>query len=160
MLDADFTPKELRQAVYGLNDEKSPVIDGFTAEFYKKFWNILSAHNTAFVNGASFSHAKNTSITSHLYKEKWDTEDLKNYRPISLINVDLKFLTKVLTNRLRQVLPSLIHFTQTAVDGRKIDNTIHMLRDLIQLSNNENLDSAFIFLDQEKAFDRVNHDFL
>ena len=35
-----------------------------------------------------------------------------------------------------------------------------MLRDLIQLSNNENLDSAFIFLDQEKAFDRVNHDFL
>ena len=35
-----------------------------------------------------------------------------------------------------------------------------MLRDLIQLSNNENLDSAFIFLDQEKAFDRVNHDIL
>ena len=92
---------------------------------------------------------KNTSVTSLLYKEK---EDLKNYRPISLINVDLKILTKALTNRLRQVLPSLIHFTQTAVDGRKIDNTIHMLRDLIQLSNNENLDSAFIFLDQEKNF--------
>ena len=58
------------------------------------------------------------------------------------------------------MLSSLIHFTQTAVDGRKIDNTIHMLRDLIQLSNDENLESAFIFLDQEKAFDRVNHDFL
>ena len=35
-----------------------------------------------------------------------------------------------------------------------------MLRDLIQLSNNENLDLAFIFLDQEKAFDCMNHDFL
>ena len=83
VLDADFTPKELRQAVYGLNDEKSPGIDGFTAEFYKKFWNILSAHYTAFVNGAkqtSFSHAKNTSVISLLYKEKGDTEDLKNYR--------------------------------------------------------------------------------
>ena len=123
-MHADFTPTELRQAVYGLNDEKSPGIDGFTAEFYKKFWNILSAHYTAFVNGAkqtSFIHAKNTSVTSLLYKEKGDTEDLKNYRPISLINVDLKILTKALTNRLRQVLPSLIHFTQTAVDGRKID---------------------------------------
>ena len=44
--------------------------------------------------------------------------------------------------------------------GRKIDNTVHMLRDLIQLADNENLESAFIFLDQEKAFDRVNHAFL
>ena len=35
-----------------------------------------------------------------------------------------------------------------------------MLRDFIQLANNENLASAFIFLDQEKAFDRVNHEFL
>ena len=105
-------------------------------------------------------HAKNTSVTSLLYQEKGDTEDLKNYRPISVINADLNILTKALTNRLRQVLPLLIHFTPTAVDGRKIDNTRHMLRDLIQLSNNENLDSAFIFLDQEKAFDRVNHDFL
>ena len=46
------------------------------------------------------------------------------------------------------------------MDGRKIDNTIHMLRDFIQLANNENLESTFIFLDQEKAFDRVNHEFL
>ena len=48
------------------------------------------------------------------------------------------------------MLPSIIHFTQTAVDGRKID----MLRDFIQLTNIEN-----IFLDKEKAFDRVNHEF-
>ena len=85
---------------------------------------------------------------------------MKNYRPISLINVDLKILTKALTNRLKQVLPSIIHFTQTAVDGRRVDNTVHMLRDFVQLINTENLDSAFIFLDQEKAFDRVNHVFL
>ena len=46
------------------------------------------------------------------------------------------------------------------MDGRTVDNTVHMLRDFIQLANTENLDSAFIFLDQEKAFDRVNHAFL
>ena len=46
------------------------------------------------------------------------------------------------------------------MDRQKIDNTIHMLRDFIQLANNENLESAFIFLEQEKAFDRVNHEFL
>ena len=49
---------------------------------------------------------------------------------------------------------AVAHFTQTAVDGREIDNTVHMLRDFIQLANNENLESAFIFLD------RVDHEFL
>ena len=85
---------------------------------------------------------------------------MRNYRPISLINVDLKILTKALTNRLKEVLPSIIHFTQTALDGRRIDNTVHMLRDFVQLANAEDLESAFIFLDQEKAFDHVKHAFL
>ena len=84
-------------------------------------------------------------------------DDPKNYCPISLITVDL---TKTLTTRLKKVLPSIIHFTQTAVDGQKIENTIQMLWDFIQLANNENLESAFIFLDQEKAIDQVNHEFL
>ena len=44
--------------------------------------------------------------------------------------------------------------------GRKIDQTVHLIRDLIQLANDENDQVAFIFLDQEKAFDRVNHNFL
>jgi len=72
----------------------------------------------------------------------------------------LKILTKALANRLKFVLPDIIHRTQTNVHGRKIDYTIHMLRDLIQLAENENLSAGFIFLDQEKAFDRVNHKFL
>ena len=58
------------------------------------------------------------------------------------------------------VLPSIIHRTQTAVYGRQIDETVHMIRDLIDLVNKENIPAAFIFLDQEKAFDRVHHDFL
>ena len=131
--------------------------------FIKKFWSLIKDRYTDFINCAnltSFRNAKKTPVTPILYKEKGDTNDLKNYRPISLINVDLKILTKALTNRLKKMLPSIIHFTQTAVEGRKIDNTIHMLRDFIQLANNENLESAFIFLDQEKAFDRVNHELL
>ena len=76
------------------------------------------------------------------------------------MNVDVKIFTKALTNRLNEVLPTITHPTQTAVGGRRIDYNVHLLRDLIQLSNTQNLEAAFIFLDQEKAFDRVNHDFL
>ena len=85
---------------------------------------------------------------------------LTNYRPISLINADVKIITKVLAERLKYVLPSIIHSTQTAVYGRKIDQNIHLVRDLIDLANRDDDTAAFIFLDQEKAFDQVNHDFL
>ena len=163
MLDADLTVKELETAVYQQQDDKSPGIDGITAEFYKKFWPLLHTQYLTFINHArrgSFPANKNAAVTALLYKEKGEVNDLKNYRPISLINVDLKILTKALANRLKVVLPTVVHHTQTAVDGRRIDHTVHMIRDLIQLANNEDLESAFIFLDQEKAFDRVNHEFL
>ena len=91
-------------------------------------------------------------ITKLIYKDKGDPKDLANYRPISLLNCDLKILTKALANRLKLVLPDIIHRTQTNVHGWKIDYTIHMLRDLIQLAENENLSAGFIFLDQEKVF--------
>ena len=162
MLDADLTAKELETAVYQQQDEKSPGIDGISAEFYKKFWPILHTQYLTFLNHARqtcFPANKNTAVTALLYKEKGEINDLKNYRPISLINVDIKILTKALANRLKAVLPTVIHHTQTAVDGRRIDHTIHLLRDLIQLANNEDLESAFIFLDQEKACDRANHAF-
>jgi hypothetical protein len=58
----------------------------------------------------------------------------------------------VLTNRLIFVLPSIIHESQTNVFGRRIDYTIHMLRDLIDYTEKSDGEAAFIFLDQEKAF--------
>ena len=100
------------------------------------------------------------SVASLLYKDKGDLDDLANYRPISLINSDVKLITKVLTERLKHVLPTIIHHSQTAIDSRKIDHSIHMIRDLIDYANEQNMDACLLFIDQEKAFDRVNHDFL
>ena len=112
------------------------------------------------VRTAAFSKTKNTSVIKIIYKKNGEIYLLTNYRPISLINVDIKIITKALANRLKYILPSIIHVTQTAIYGRKIEQTIHMIRDLIELANQEDQQAAFIFLDQEKAFDRVNHDFL
>ena len=162
-LDSPITPQELLNAVLQLLFNKSPGYDGITAEFYKTFWYLIKDKYLAYINAAkqtSFGQYRNTSITTLIYKHKGETYILKNYRPISLINIDLKILTKTLANRLKPVLPTIIHQSQTAVDKRKIDNTVHMIRDLIDLTNKEDSEAAFIFLDQEKAFDRVNHDFL
>ena len=58
------------------------------------------------------------------------------------------------------MLPTIIHETQTAVYGQKIDQNIHLIKDLIELANRNDATPAFIFLDQEKAFDRTNHKFM
>ena len=107
-----------------------------------------------------FPKGKNTSVIKIIYKKTGECFLLTNYRPISLINVDIKILCKVLANRLKYVLPTIIHQSQTAVFGRRIDQTIHTIRDLIELANENDEQAAFIFLDQEKAFDRVDQDFL
>ena len=162
-LEADITEQELQQAVYQLNDNKSPGINGITAEFYKKFWYLIKDKYIQYINTAkqsSLGEYINTSVTTIIFKHKGEIYILDNYRPISLINVDLKILTRALANRLRPVLPTIIHQSQTAVDKRKIDHTIHLIRDLIDLTDKEDSEAAFIFLDQEKAFDRVNHKFL
>ena len=119
---------------------------------------FLSYINQAKVTG--FRDYRNQSSTTIVYKRKGEVYKLDYYRPIALINVDLKILTKTLSNRLRSVLPSIIQHSQTAVDNRRIDHTVHMIRDLIDHINKDNSEGALIFLDQEKAFDRVEHDFL
>ena len=162
-LDAPLTLSELTQAVTQLPANKTPGRDGIPIEFYQHFWPHIQDHYLQYLNEAcsvGFKETRNMGITKLIYKDKGDPKDLANYRPISLLNCDLKILTKTLATRLKSVLPDIIHRTQTAVPGRKIDYTIHMLRDLIQLANDENLSAGFIFLDQEKAFDRVNHQFL
>ena len=142
---------------------KSPGLDGVPVEFYKEFWDDIKHLYMAYLKQVQldgFSNAKNTNVTKLIYKKTGEIYLLTNYRPISLINVDVKILAKVLSNRLKYVLPHVIHYSQTAVFGRTINQTVHMIRDLIDIANMDDEPAAFIFMDQEKAFDRVNHDFL
>ena len=86
---------------------------------------------------------------------------LKNWRPISLLNLDYKIATKALSNRLRKVLPLILSEDQTCgVPGRSIFENLFLLRDTIDYAQEKQLSAAVISLDQEKAFDRVNHAFL
>ena len=86
---------------------------------------------------------------------------MKNWRPISLLCADYKIGTKALAARLQKVLSSVLHEHQTCgVPGRSIVSNLNLIRDLIEYCNAKNLPLAIISLDQEKAFDRVNLNFL
>ena len=95
-----------------------------------------------------------------LYK-RIDKHMLKNWRLISLLNTDYKILTHVLANRLKSVIGKLIHTDQNGyIKGRNIAYNIRLIQDVINYVENDNIEGAIIFLDFQKAFDTVNHNFL
>ena len=146
-----------------LRRNKSPGPDGIPAEFYQYFWYLIQDLYFDFISAVENSalpDGKNTSITSLIFKNKGDISHLAYYRPIALMNVDVKILTKLRSRRLVPVLPTIIHESQTSVFGRTIGDNIHVVRDIIDLANRNDEEAALLFLDQEKAFDRVNHNFL
>lgn len=162
-LDRPITREELRDVVMMLKRNKSPGPDGIPAEFYQQYWDLIENFYFDFileVEKTLLPPEKNISVTSLIYKNKGDIGSLVYYRPIALMNVDVKILTKLLSVRLVTVLPSLIHKSQTAVYGRTIGSNVHAVRDIIDLVNRDEEEAALLFIDQEKAFDRVNHLFL
>ena len=79
---------------------------------------------------------------------------LQNWRPISLLNVDYKILTKVISKRIKNVLPSIIHENQSGfVPGRKIEQAINIIQDIMNYTEHKKLSGFLLFIDFEKAFD-------
>ena len=74
----------------------------------------------------------------------------------TLLNSDCKIIAKILAERLKVVLPKLIHSDQKGlVKGRNISEANRLLQDVIEYTDREDDDGIIIFLDQQKAFDRV-----
>ena len=86
--------------------------------------------------------------------------ELDDYRPITLLNTELKILARVLANCLQLVISDLIGPGQNyAVKGRSIRDNLHLERQILE-GIKDNTKAALINLDQSKAFDKVDHRFL
>ena len=69
---------------------------------------------------------KNRQLLPLLKKKGKDRSFVENWRPISLVNVDTKIMSKVIATRLKNVLPYVIHHNQTGyLKERYIGETIH-----------------------------------
>ena len=78
-----------------------------------------------------------------------------------MLNVDTKIISKVLSGRIKEVLPSLISSNQTAyVDGRIISESGRLISDILEITDLSKQNGILLTIDIEKAFDSVNHAFL
>ena len=144
---------------------KSPGSDGYPAEFYKFFWNdigeyLLNSLNESFQVG-ELSQTQKQGIITLLPKGDKPREFIKNWQPISLINVDCKLLSGVLAHRLKKVLPKIIGNEQKGFLKRRcIGENIRTVYDLMEYFETKNQEGMLLLLDFEKAFDSIEWDYL
>lgn len=152
-------------AIARMHTGKAPGPDGYTLTYYKTFSNILTPHFLAAYNdageGALPPEDSLRAFISVIPKEGKDPLLCQNYRPISLLNIDLKIFTKVLSMRLSELIPSLVHLDQVGfVPSREArDNTIKAIN-LIHAARVRQTPLLLLSTDAEKAFDRVSWPFL
>lgn len=164
-LNAPLSKGEILSAIRGLQSGKSPGPDGLSVEFYKEFPDILIEPLLEMFND---SLAKNTlprslreANISLILKKGKNPDDCASYRPISLLNVDQKILSKVLALRLEKLLPTLINEDQTGfIKGRNSYNNMRRLLNTIQYFQHYSKSGVVISLDAEKAFDRIEWSYL
>ena len=160
-----ITECEVRDALKQVGLNKSPGLDGLPYEVYLRMSHMFVPILTDMFNHWFASRAISGNVIKGLItllkkggRHVW--EGLDDYRPITLLNTELKILAQVLANRLQIVISDLIGPKETcAMKGRSIQDNQHLIREVLE-GIEDGTEAVLISLDQSKVFDRVDHRFL
>ena len=164
LLMTDIELDEVEKSMKMMQLNKSPGEDGLPIEFYRAFWDEIKTH---LFNSYKYSLTNgNLSITQKrgvisLLPKKNDLLLLKNWRPLTLLNVDYKILAKLIATRLKEALILIINNDQTGfLKNRFIGHNIASLIEIIEFCEENDLAAVLLSIDFEKAFDKLDWDFL
>jgi hypothetical protein len=164
---AVFTKEEISSALHQMPPNKAPGPDGFSAAFFQHNWPAIQGEVSDailhFLNNGQLEPRINCTNIALVPKLK-NPANVSDFRPIGLCNVLYKMVSKVLANRLKEVLPSVISSNQSAfIPGRLItDNVLAAYETLHTMHTNMWSKVGFmgIKLDMSKTYDRVEWKFL
>lgn len=127
ILFLEVTEEEVKQALFQMHPEKSSGPDGMTPAFYQKHWSIVGRDvvelvRSFFHNGQIPVGLNDTNIM--LIPKKKSPTEMGELCPISLCNVLVKVITKVMANRLKSFLNEIIENQSAFVPGRLISDNI------------------------------------
>ncbi|KAJ2914103.1 hypothetical protein MD484_g6325, partial [Candolleomyces efflorescens] len=181
-LAAHLAYEEVSQALMSMPNGKASGLDGIPVELWKALANeykkaaaasnteddlppdpvqlLLSVFNDIEKFGVDPESNFAEGWMCPIHKKK-DKTEIANYRPITVLNADYKTFTKALTIKLAPVALKIIHPNQAGfLKGRRIDDHTELIKLMIRWCEAEDEDGLLIFLDQEKAYDKITHNFL
>lgn len=164
-LKLPISTEEITSAIGRLKANKSPGADGFTSEWYKNLKGsltpiLLKTFNWVMEKG-EIPLSWREAIISVLPKAGKDKLNCSNYRPISVLNIDYKLFASIISKRLENILPSVIHLDQTGfVTSRQTQDNIRRSLQIIRHIKQNKIAAMLISIDAHKAFDSVRWKFL
>ena len=138
-------------------NNKAPENDGLTAEFYKQWWHLFGVYLVNSLNASYYcgelTNSKKQGIITFILKKGKDKRMVGSFRPITLLNEDLKIGSKaIIAARVSKVLPVIIGEEQAAfVKDRYIGDAVRTVADVIQFTKFSNIPGTLLNIDFEKA---------
>ena len=165
MVDRPITKKDIEEILRKMENNKSPGNDGIPKEFYLLFLDyiadyLIECYNTSLEEGELTASQRQAVITL-VQKPGKDISLIKSWRPISLLNVDVKILSKILANRIQSMLYKIIGPEQNAfVPKRYIGDTVRLITDILYETDKQKIPGILFGADFAAAFDSVDHIFM
>ena len=164
-LEGSLTYDECLNTLKNMKHNKSPGNSGFTVEFYKVFWKdigyfLIRSLNRVFLKG-ELSITQKQGVITCIPKGDKDKLLLKNWRPISLLNVCYKIASGSIANRLKHLLTTIINEDQTGfLQNRFIGENTRLIYDIMFHTQKYNKPGLLLLIDFEKAFDSIEWSFI
>ena len=135
-----------------MKNDKSPDNDGLKKEFYETFWEEIKTHFSNSIRKSFLTEELSTSQKQAVIKKDRDKRLIKNWRPISLLNVDSKLISNSLANRLQDVMPNLVSENQSVyVNNRFIRDGGRLISDIMEIIDSLRIDALLMTIDRKSA---------